>query len=199
MPKKINGPKALSVFLFVVALISGAMFIMAKVVQKYDYSGYESDTYCRVEFGDKGFFYVKESNAHYMNGKIFDLQGLAEDYCQSTSRMAEDDDEVLTYECVPENGTLIRVHGSRGASMPYVEGVVFARYPCIVRVFFYDNEEERTIKLPDGSRISPLAAYVTQFMLDSMWNHPDEFKERFRRLEKWEDAAGVEVSVRSGY
>lgn len=199
MFKKINVCKVLSVFFFVLALISGAMFIMAEVVQEYSYSGYESDANCRVEFGDKGFFYVKESNAHYMNGKILDLQGLAEDYNQTTSEMTENDDGVLAYECVPENGTLIRVHGSRGVSIPYVEGVVFARYPCVVRVFFYDNEEERTIKLPDGSRISPLMAYVTQFMLDSMWNHPDEFKERFRRLEKWEDAAGVEVSVRSDY
>jgi hypothetical protein len=197
MFKKINVCRVLSVFFFVVALISGAMVIMVGVVQEYGYSGYESDANSRVEFGDKGFFYVKESNAHYMNGKFFDLQGLAEDYNQTTSEMTENDDGVLAYECVPENGTLIRVHGSRGVSIPYVEGVVFARYPCVVRVFFYDNEEERTIKLPDGSRISPLAAYVAQFMLDSMWNHPDEFKERFRRLEKWEDAAGVEVSIHS--
>ena len=197
MLKKINALKVLSVFFVVVALISGAMFIMSVVVQRYGYSGYESDTDCRVEFGDKGFFYVKESNAHYMNGKILDLQRLAEEYNQTTSKMTEKDDEVLAYECVPENGTLIRVHGSKGVSIPYVEGIVFARYPCVVRVFFYDNEKERTIKLPDGSSISPLMAYVTQFMLDSMWNHPDEFKERFQRLEKWEDAAGVEVSVRS--
>lgn len=198
MFKKINVRKVLSVFFITVALISGVMTIMLETVRKYDYSGYESDANCCVEFGD-GFFYVKESNAHYMNGRILDLQGLAEDYCQSTSEMAEKDDEVLAYECIPENGTLIRVHGSRGVSIPYVEGFVFARYPCVVRVFFYDNEKERTIKLPDGSYISPLAAYVTQFMLDSMWNHPDEFKERFRRLEKWEDAAGVEVSVHSGH
>ena len=112
--------------------------------------------------------------------------------------MTEKDDEVLTYECVPENGTLIRVHGSRGVSIPYVEGTVYGR-PCTVRVFFYDDKDERTIMLPDGSHISPLAAYVAQFMLDSMWNHPDEFKERFRRLEKWEYAAGVEVSIRSDY
>lgn len=197
MFKKINVCKVLSVFFFIVALISGAMVIMVGVVQEYGYSGYESDTNCRVEFGDKSFFYVKESNAHYMNGKFFDLQGLAEDYNQTTSEMTENDDGVLAYECVPENGTLIRVHGSRGVSIPYVEGVVFARYPCVVRVFFYDNEKERTVKLPDGSRISPLMAYVTQFMLDSMWNHPDEFKERFRHLEKWEDAAGVEVSIHS--
>ena len=198
MPKKINIWTFLSLFCSVIAIIAGIGFLFSMRFQSYIYSGYESDTNCRVEFGD-GFFYVKESNAHYMNGKILDLQGLAEDYCQSTSEMAEKDDEVLAYECIPENGTLIRVHGSRGVSIPYVEGFVFARYPCVVRVFFYDNEKERTIKLPDGSYISPLAAYVTQFMLDSMWNHPDEFKERFRRLEKWEDAAGVEVSVHSGH
>ena len=193
MLKKINVRIVLSVFFVTVALISGAM-----TIRGCGYSGYESDTNCRVEFGDKGFFYVKESNAHYMNGKTLDLQGLAEDYYQATSRMTEKDDEVLTYECVPENGTLIRVHGSRGVSIPYVEGTVYGR-PCTVRVFFYDDKDERTIMLPDGSHISPLAAYVAQFMLDSMWNHPDEFKERFRRLEKWEYAAGVEVSIRSGY
>ena len=193
MLKKINVRIVLSVFFVTVALISGAM-----TIRGCGYSGYESDTNCRVEFGDKGFFYVKESNAHYMNGKTLDLQGLAEDYYQATSRMTEKDDEVLTYECVPENGTLIRVHGSRGVSIPYVEGTVYGR-PCTVRVFFYDDKDERTIMLPDGSHISPLAAYVAQFMLDSMWNHPDEFKERFRRLEKWEDAAGVEVSVHSGH
>ena len=193
MLKKINVRIVLSVFFVTVALISGAM-----TIRGCGYSGYESDTNCRVEFGDKGFFYVKESNAHYMNGKTIDLQGLAEDYYQATSRMTEKDDEVLTYECVPENGTLIRVHGSRGVSIPYVEGTVYGR-PCTVRVFFYDDKDERTIMLPDGSHISPLAVYVAQFMLDSMWNHPDEFKERFRRLEKWEYAAGVEVSIRSGY
>ena len=193
MLKKINVRIVLSVFFVTVALISGAM-----TIRGCGYSGYESDTNCRVEFGDKGFFYVKESNAHYMNGKTIDLQGLAEDYYQATSRMTEKDDEVLTYECVPENGTLIRVHGSRGVSIPYVEGTVYGR-PCTVRVFFYDDKDERTIMLPDGSHISPLAVYVAQFMLDSMWNHPDEFKERFRRLEKWEDAAGVEVSVHSGH
>ena len=193
MLKKINVRIVLSVFFVTVALISGAM-----TIRGCGYSGYESDTNCRVEFGDKGFFYVKESNAHYMNGKTLDLQGLAEDYYQATSRMTEKDDEVLTYECVPENGTLIRVHGSRGVSIPYVEGTVYGR-PCTVRVFFYDDKDERTIMLPDGSHISPLAAYVAQFMLDSMWNHPDEFKERFRRLEKWEYAAGVEVSIRSDY
>ena len=193
MLKKINVRIVLSVFFVTVALISGAM-----TIRGCGYSGYESDTNCRVEFGDKGFFYVKESNAHYMNGKTLDLQGLAEDYYQATSRMTEKDDEVLTYECVPENGTLIRVHGSRGVSIPYVEGTVYGR-PCTVRVFFYDDKDERTIMLPDGSHISPLAVYVAQFMLDSMWNHPDEFKERFRRLEKWEYAAGVEVSIRSDY
>lgn len=196
---KINVRKVLSVFFSVVALISGAMVIMAVVVQKYGYNGYESDTDCRVEFGDKGFFYVKESNAYYMNGKILDLQRLAKDYNQATSEMTENDDETLTYECVPEWGTLIRVHGSRGVSIPYVEGTVYTDRPCTVRVFFYDDKDERTIMLPDGSRISPLAAYVAQFMLDSIWNHPDEFKERFRRLEKWEYTAGVEVSIRSDY
>ena len=193
MLKKINVRIVLSVFFVTVALISGAM-----TIRGCGYSGYESDTNCRVEFGDKGFFYVKESNAHYMNSKTLDLRGLAEDYYQATSRMTEKDDEVLTYECVPENGTLIRVHGSRGVSIPYVEGTVYGR-PCTVRVFFYDDKDERTIMLPDGSHISPLAVYVAQFMLDSMWNHPDEFKERFRRLEKWEYAAGVEVSIRSDY
>ena len=198
MLKKINVDKVLSVLFFTVAIISGAMTIIVCTVQEYGRSGYESDTDCRVEFGD-GFFYVKESNAYYMNGKILDLQRLAKDYGQATSEMTENDDETFTYECVPEWGTLIRVHGSRGVSVPYVEGTVYTDRPCTVRVFFYDDKDERTIMLPDGSRISPLTAYVAQFMLDSIWNHPDEFKKRFQRLEKWEYSAGVEVSIRSDY
>ncbi len=195
MPKKINIWTFLSLFCSIIAIIAGIGFLFSMRFQSYIYSGYESDTNCRVEFGD-GFFYVKESNAHYMNGKILDLQGLAKDYNQATSEMTENDDETLTYECVPEWGTLIRVHGSRGVSIPYVEGTVYTDCPCTVRVFFYDDKDERTIMLPDGSHISPLAAYVAQFMLDSIWNHPDEFKERFLRLEKWENAACAEVSVR---
>ncbi|MCR4753579.1 MAG: hypothetical protein K5837_04155 [Candidatus Saccharibacteria bacterium] len=198
MLKKINVRKVLllSVFFIVVALISGALAIILETVQKYSYSGYESDIDYRVEFGDEGFFYVKESNAHYMDGRVLDLQGLAKDYNQTASKMTENDEGVLIYECVPENGTRIRVHGSRGVDIPYVEGTVYTGHPCTVRVFFYDDKDERTIMLPDGSRISPLAAYVAQFMLDSIWNHPDEFKERFLRLEKWENAACAEVSVR---
>lgn len=198
MPKKINIWTFLSLFCSVIAIIAGIGFLFSMRFQSYIYSGYESETNCRVEFGD-GFFYVKESNAHYMNGKILNLQGLAKDYNQATSEMTENDDETLTYECVPEWGTLLRVHGSRGVSIPYVEGTVYTDRPCTVRVFFYDDKDERTIMLPDGSHISPLTAYVAQFMLDSIWNHPDEFKQRFQRLEKWEYAAGVEVSIRSDY
>ena len=164
---------------------------------KYRYSGRGQDSQNCVQFGDMQFF-VKKANAAYMDEGAFDMKKLAGEYGQSATELTKESDLALIYECIPEYGTEFRIHGAREdvADIPYLEGCVYSGYPCIVRIYFNDSAKERTIKLADGSSVSPLMAYLAQFMLDSMRNHPEEFAARFQRLERSEREERVEISVR---
>ena len=181
-----------------VIIVVAIAFIAQAHINKYEYSGCNDASVCRVEFGD-GFFYVKDSVATYApDGKNLNLEVMAGDYCQSVTELTEKSNQCLIYECIPEHGTEIRIHGGMEEyDIPYIEARIMSRYSCVVRVFFYDKAGERVLQLEDGSKISPLMAYLIEFALDGIWNHPEEFVERMHRLEAWEKSARAEISIRT--